>query len=108
MGETLGISHNVFEKAERERDRKERMKKLEDWKKERSVRMKRASVYARKASHMQRELARTSSGGAGGVNGSGSGGNGGGGGQQSVSRTSSASLASLRPESAEESCRISR
>ena len=26
MGETLGISHNVFEKAERERDRKERLK----------------------------------------------------------------------------------
>ncbi len=47
MGETLGIAVNVFEKAERERDRKERMKKLEEWKKERSVRMKRASVYAR-------------------------------------------------------------
>ena len=34
MGETLGISHNVFEKAEREKDRKERLKKFEDWQKE--------------------------------------------------------------------------
>ena len=34
MGETLGIAHNVFEKMERERDRKERMKKYEDWQKE--------------------------------------------------------------------------
>jgi hypothetical protein len=34
MGETLGIAHNVFEKMERERDRKERLKKVEDWNKE--------------------------------------------------------------------------
>ncbi len=53
MGETLGIAVNVFEKAERERDRKERMKKIEEWKKEKSVRMKRASVYARKASEIR-------------------------------------------------------
>ena len=33
MGETLGISHNVFEKMEREKDRKERMKKYEEWQK---------------------------------------------------------------------------
>ena len=33
MGETLGISHNVFEKVEREKDRKERMKKYEEWQK---------------------------------------------------------------------------
>ena len=34
MGETLGISHNVFEKVEREKDRKERLKKYEEWQKE--------------------------------------------------------------------------
>ena len=34
MGETLGIAHNVFEKMERERDRKERLKKYEEWTKE--------------------------------------------------------------------------
>lgn len=34
MGETLKIAHNVFEKMERERDRKERLKKYEDWQKE--------------------------------------------------------------------------
>ncbi len=45
MGETLGIAHNVFEKAERERDRKQRLKALEDWQKEKSVRMKRASLH---------------------------------------------------------------
>ena len=33
MGETLGISHNVFEKVEREKDRKERLKKYEEWQK---------------------------------------------------------------------------
>ncbi|TRY61924.1 hypothetical protein TCAL_16259 [Tigriopus californicus] len=33
MGETLGIAHNVFEKMERERDRKERIKKYEEWQK---------------------------------------------------------------------------
>ena len=33
MGETLGIAHNVFEKMEREKDRKERMKKYEEWQK---------------------------------------------------------------------------
>lgn len=46
MGETLGISQNVFEKAERQRDRKERMKALEDWNKEKQIRIKRASVYS--------------------------------------------------------------
>jgi len=84
MGETLGISHNVFEKAERERDRKERMKKIDEWKKEKSVRMKRASVYAKKANdRMQRELSAKSAN------------NG-----RTVSRTCSAepSLTSLRPE----------
>ena len=45
MGETLGIAKNVFEKAERERDRKERLKALEDWNKEKKERMKRASIY---------------------------------------------------------------
>jgi len=34
MGETLGIAHNVFEKMEREKDRKERLKKYEEWSKE--------------------------------------------------------------------------
>ena len=34
MGETLGIAHNVFEKMAREKDRKERLKKYEDWQKE--------------------------------------------------------------------------
>ena len=33
MGETLGIAHNVFEKIEREKDRKERLKKYEEWQK---------------------------------------------------------------------------
>ena len=33
MGETLGIAHNVFEKMEREKDRKERLKKYEEWQK---------------------------------------------------------------------------
>ena len=47
MGETLGIAHNVFEKAERERDRKQRLKALEDWQKEKSARMKRASIYGK-------------------------------------------------------------
>ena len=31
MGETLGIAHNVFEKVAREKDRKERMKKYDEW-----------------------------------------------------------------------------
>ncbi len=31
MGETLGIAHNVFEKVAREKDRKERLKKYEEW-----------------------------------------------------------------------------
>ncbi len=30
----MGISHNVFEKMEREKDRKERLKKYEEWQKE--------------------------------------------------------------------------
>ncbi|TRY71965.1 hypothetical protein TCAL_01140 [Tigriopus californicus] len=53
MGETLGIACNVFEKAERERDRKERMKALEDWNKEKRVRMKRASVYSKSSTSRQ-------------------------------------------------------
>lgn len=40
MGETLGISHNVFEKVVREKDRKERIKKYEEWQKEKKHRMK--------------------------------------------------------------------
>ena len=31
MGETLGIAHNVFEKVAREKDRKERIKKYDEW-----------------------------------------------------------------------------
>lgn len=31
MGETLGIAHNVFEKVAREKDRKERLKKFDEW-----------------------------------------------------------------------------
>jgi hypothetical protein len=38
MGETLGIAHNVFEKMEREKDRKERLKKYEEWQKEQEKR----------------------------------------------------------------------
>ena len=38
MGETLGIAHNVFEKMEREKDRKERLKKYEEWVKEQEKR----------------------------------------------------------------------
>ena len=57
MGETLGISHNVFEKAERERDRKERLKALEDWKKEKNIRLKRASLYANKHRTQSAQLA---------------------------------------------------
>jgi hypothetical protein len=34
MGETLGIAHNVFEKVAREKDRKERMTKYDDWQKQ--------------------------------------------------------------------------
>ncbi len=34
MGETLGISVNMREKMEREKDRKERMKALEEWNRE--------------------------------------------------------------------------
>ncbi len=37
MGETLGIAHNVFEKVAREKDRKERLKKFEDWQKEKAA-----------------------------------------------------------------------
>ena len=59
MGETLGISHNVFEKAERERDRKERLKALEDWKKEKNIRLKRASLYANKHRTQSAQLAAT-------------------------------------------------
>ena len=33
MGETLGIAHNVFEKVAREKDRKERLKKFDEWQK---------------------------------------------------------------------------
>lgn len=33
MGETLGISVNVFEKVAREKDRKERLKKFDEWQK---------------------------------------------------------------------------
>ena len=33
MGETLGIAHNVFEKVAREKDRKERLKKYDEWQK---------------------------------------------------------------------------
>ena len=53
MGETLGISQNVFEKAERQRDRKERMKALEDWNKEKQIRIKRASVYSSRSPYKQ-------------------------------------------------------
>ena len=38
MGETLGISHNVAEEMERKRDRKERLKKYEEWQKEQEKR----------------------------------------------------------------------
>ena len=38
MGETLGIAHNVFEEMERKRDRKERLKKYEEWSKEQEKR----------------------------------------------------------------------
>jgi hypothetical protein len=34
MGETLGISVNMWERKEREKDRKERMKALEEWNRE--------------------------------------------------------------------------
>jgi hypothetical protein len=34
MGETLGISVNMFERKEREKDRKERTKALEEWNRE--------------------------------------------------------------------------
>ena len=34
MGETLGISTNIWEKKEREKDRKERMKAIEEWNRE--------------------------------------------------------------------------
>lgn len=34
MGETLGISSNIWEKKEREKDRKERMKAIEEWNRE--------------------------------------------------------------------------
>ncbi len=43
MGETLGIARNAIEKAERERDRKERLKAIETWNKEKSARQKKAS-----------------------------------------------------------------
>ena len=33
----MGIAHNVFEKMEREKDRKERMKKYEEWQKVRNL-----------------------------------------------------------------------
>jgi hypothetical protein len=38
MGETLGIAHNVFENMEREKDRKERLKKYEEWLKDQEKR----------------------------------------------------------------------
>ena len=41
MGETLGIAHNVFEEMERKRDRKERLKKYEEWTKEQEKRKNR-------------------------------------------------------------------
>jgi hypothetical protein len=40
MGETLGIAHNVFEKMEREKDRKVEYKKYEDWQKEKKEKKK--------------------------------------------------------------------
>ena len=36
----MGIAHNVFEKMEREKDRKERLKKYEDWQKEKALKKK--------------------------------------------------------------------
>ena len=52
MGETLGIAHNVFEKMEREKDRKERLKKYEDWVKDQEKRKTRLKdMQARSHKH---------------------------------------------------------
>ena len=44
MGETLGISQNVHEKMAREKDRKERLKKYENWQKDKSRKQKRLAL----------------------------------------------------------------
>ena len=44
MGETLGISRNVFEKMAAEKDRKERMKKYEEWQKDKARKQKRIAL----------------------------------------------------------------
>jgi len=55
MGETLGIAHNVFEKMEREKDRKERMKKYEEWLKDQEKRKTRLKdIQARSRSTIQK------------------------------------------------------
>lgn len=41
MGETLGIAHNVFEKVAREKDRKERLKKFDEWQKQKAKKQQR-------------------------------------------------------------------
>ena len=54
MGETLGIAHNVFEKMEREKDRKERLKKYEEWLKDQEKRKTRLKdIQARSRSTIQ-------------------------------------------------------
>lgn len=56
MGETLGIAHNVFEKMERERDRKERLKKVEDWNKEKQKKKQRIKEMQMKVEEQQKKV----------------------------------------------------
>lgn len=58
MGETLRISHNVFEKAERDKDRKEKLKKFEDWqkvKKEKGEKLRRMQSKIRDARRLSNQ-----------------------------------------------------
>jgi len=50
MGETLGISVNVFEKVAREKDRKERLKRFDEWQRLKIQKQKKISGIRKQAS----------------------------------------------------------
>ena len=61
----MGIAHNVFEKMQREKDRKERMKKYEDWQKEKQMKKKRLSEMQKQLKEAKAASSSSSSAGGG-------------------------------------------